>query len=82
VATDSIPSQVDGSACERWQHQNINQVYTWKRSRPQTTEVIHPTTKQCSSTQVPNNDQQIVEVSSASEDAIEASSLTDLPIAL
>jgi hypothetical protein len=57
-------------------------VYTRKRSRPQTTEIIHPTTEQCSSTQVPNNDQQIVEVSSASEDAIEASSLADLSIAL
>jgi hypothetical protein len=77
MITGSIPSQVDGSACERWQHQNITQVYTRKRSRPQTTEIINPTTEQCSSTQVPN--QQIVEVSSDSEDAIEVSYL---PIAL
>jgi hypothetical protein len=81
-SNQSLPSHVDGSACERWQHQNITQVYTRKRSRPQTTEIIHPTVEQCSSTQVPNNDQEIVEVSSAFEDAIEASSSADLPIAI
>jgi hypothetical protein len=78
---ESIPSQIDGSTCERWQHQNITQVYTRKKFRPQTTKNVHPTTEQCSS-QVSNNDQQIVEVSSASEAAIEASSSADLPIAL
>jgi hypothetical protein len=57
-------------------------VYTRKWSIPQTTEIIQPTVEQCSSTQVSNNDQEIVEVSLASEDAIEASCSVDLPIAI
>jgi hypothetical protein len=57
-------------------------VYTRKKKfRPQIAKIVHPTTEQCSS-QVPNNDQQIVEVLSASEATIEASSSADLPIAL
>jgi hypothetical protein len=81
VTTKSIPSQVDSSTCERWQHQNITQVYTRKKFRHETTKNAHPTTEQCSS-QVHNNDQQIIEVSSAFEVVIEASSSADLPIAL
>jgi hypothetical protein len=81
-SNQSIPSHVDGSTCERWQHQNITQVYTRKWSIPQTAEIIQPTVEQCSSTQVSNNDQEIVEVSLASEDAIEASCSVDLPIAI